>query len=127
MNKYSWKDKNILIVEDEEYVCKFLERILLRTGANVLWARNGLAAVEMCKTDLKIDVVLMDMKLPELNGYEAVKRIKAFNKNLKIIAQTAYAMAEDKDLCLEAGCDDYICKPIDPVTLLDKIHAAMNN
>ena len=66
----------------------------------------------------------MDMKLPEMNGYEAVKRIKAHNKNLQIIAQTAYAMSEDRDMCLEAGCDDYISKPIDASTLLEKIAAA---
>ena len=71
-------------------------------------------------------VAFKDMKLPELNGYEAVKRIKSHNKKLQIIAQTAYAMSEDRDMCLEVGCDDYISKPIDPAILLDKIQCAMN-
>ncbi len=123
---YLWKEKTILIVEDEEYVRKFLERLLMRTKANLLYAPDGIAAVDICKSGVKIDVILMDMKLPELNGYEAVKRIKIHNKNLQIIAQTAYAMSGDRDKCLDAGCDDYISKPINPVLLLEKIQSAFN-
>jgi two-component system, cell cycle response regulator DivK len=124
--KYSWKEKTILVVEDEEYVRKFLERILLATQANLLYAPDGLAAVEMSKKEARIDVILMDMKLPELNGFEAVKRIKNNNKNLQIIAQTAYAMSGDKEKCFDAGCDDYISKPINPENLLEKIQNAFD-
>lgn len=124
--KYIWNDKTILVVEDEEYVCKFFERILLPTKANIIWAYNGINAVEMCKNNSNIDMVLMDMKLPELNGYEAVKRIKQHNSAIPVIAQTAFALSDDKAKCLEVGCDDYIAKPIDPVALLEKIQNFFN-
>jgi two-component system, cell cycle response regulator DivK len=122
--KYLWKEKTILVVEDEDYVRRFLERLLMPTEAKLLFAPNGIVAVDICKSDTKIDVILMDMKLPELNGFEAVKRIKAHNKNLQIIAQTAYAMSGDRDKCIDAGCDDYISKPINPTFLLEKIESA---
>jgi CheY-like chemotaxis protein len=126
-SKYIWEDKTILVVEDEDFVCKFYGRILGPTKATVIWANNGLQAVEACRSNDKINVVLMDMKLPEISGYEATRRIKTFRKHLPIIAQTAYAMSEDRSLCLEAGCDDYITKPIDPLILLNKIHNALNH
>ena len=119
---YDWSNKTILVVEDEDFVSKFFDRILTPTHANLLWAKTGMEAFESCRKNNGIDIVLMDMKLPELSGYEAVKRIKKLNISLHIIAQTAYAMAEDRIECLKAGCgNDYISKPIDTEMLLEKI------
>ena len=79
---------------------------------------NGTEAVSICKSTPDIDIVLMDIQLPGLNGYEATRQIKSFNKELVIIAQTAYAMAGDEKKALEAGCDDYLSKPIGKENLL---------
>ena len=124
--EYDWSSKTILVVEDEEFVCKFFERILLPTQAKILWANTGVEAYEQCKKYFEIDIVLMDMKLPELSGYEAVKKIKKMNAGLPIIAQTAYAMAEDRLECLQAGCDDYMAKPIETDILFEKMQSIFN-
>jgi CheY-like chemotaxis protein len=78
----------------------------------VLWARDGLEAVSLCESDPSIDLVLMDIKMPLLNGYEATRRIKKNRPELPIIAQTAYAMISDKIEADKAGCDGYLSKPI---------------
>lgn len=76
----------------------------------------------MVKKNNDIDLILMDIKLPEMNGYEATKEIRKFNKKVKIIAQTAYALSGDEDKALEAGCDSYISKPVKMEKLLDTIN-----
>ena len=107
-----WSGKTILIAEDEHFNYLFLEKALLKTNINVLRASNGFEAIEKCKDYPDIDIVLMDIKMPEMNGLEATRKIKEFRPELIIIAQTAYAMANDRNECLEAGCDDYLAKPI---------------
>jgi CheY-like chemotaxis protein len=87
----------------------------------ILHASNGLQAVELCKTINKIDLVLMDLKMPEMDGIEATRQIRSFNKKVPIIAQTAFAMENELKLCLEAGCDDHITKPIDIKEFLEKV------
>ncbi len=119
---YIWKDKTILIAEDEEVNYNLLETIILPTKAKIIWVRNGLDAVKACKESPEIDLVLMDIKMPELNGFEATKRIKKIRKSLPIIAQTAYAMSVDEDNCLRAGCDDYVSKPLRIDDFLNKIN-----
>jgi signal transduction histidine kinase/CheY-like chemotaxis protein len=109
---YNWNDKTLLIVEDDHINYKYLEILLLRTNVTVLRALDGQQAVDLCRNHPEIDVVLMDIQLPILNGYDATKKIKAFRGDLPIIAQTANAMDDDKDKCLNAGCDDYLTKPI---------------
>lgn len=110
--KYDWSDKLILIVEDIEANHMFIAAALKRTNAQLLWAKDGLQAVEMCKEYESIDLVLMDIRLPKLDGYEATKQIKLFRPKLPIIAQTAYVMSNEKGKVLQAGCDDLITKPI---------------
>jgi two-component system, cell cycle response regulator DivK len=110
--KYDWSDKLILIVEDIEANHMFIAAALKRTNAQLLWAKDGLQAIEMCKEYESIDLVLMDIRLPKLDGYEATKQIKLFRPNLPIIAQTAYVMSNEKGKVLQAGCDDLITKPI---------------
>ena len=111
-NRYDWSDKLILIVEDIEANHMFIAAALKRTKAQLLWAKDGMEAVDLCKEYETIDLVLMDIRLPKLDGYEATRRIKKFRPNLPIIAQTAYVMANEKGKVLQAGCDDLITKPI---------------
>ncbi|MDP4187281.1 MAG: response regulator [Bacteroidota bacterium] len=115
-------DKVILIAEDYEVNYLYIKAVLEDTGAQILWAKDGAEAVEMCSNNNKIDLVLMDIQMPRLNGYEATRQIKKFRNNLPIIAQTAYAMEYDREKSLNAGCDDYISKPIRIDTLLEAIN-----
>ena len=112
--------KTILVVEDEESNYFLLERILKRTAANVLWAKNGIDAIEMAGKG-NIDLVLMDVRMPVMDGYEATGEIRKFNKTIPIIAQTAYALKGEKERSKAAGCDGYISKPIDPKEFLETI------
>lgn len=120
-NNYDFTDKKILIAEDEKTNYLFLEALLKRTHATLIWAENGKAALDACITDADIDIVLMDIKMPEMNGYEATHEIKKIRPSLPIIAQTAYALAGEKEKILSAGCDDYLSKPIMGKILLEKI------
>ncbi|MFC2096291.1 transporter substrate-binding domain-containing protein [Bacteroidota bacterium] len=122
-NHKSWKDKTILIAEDEESNYKFLEMLLSNKGIKLLRAENGFEAIELCKGNNNIDLVLMDIKMPGMNGLEATSKIKKFRPDLPIIVQTAYAMQNDEKESMEAGCDDYIAKPIKKeklISLLEK-------
>jgi PAS domain S-box-containing protein len=112
MTNYNWKNKVILIVEDNDLNSKLLQRMIEPSGARMIFARDGIPAVEACKNNSEIDIVLMDIQMPEMDGYEATRLIKAMHPALPIIAQTAYAMAEEKNKIIEAGCDDYLSKPI---------------
>ena len=124
---YNWKDKVILIVEDDEVNAQFLDAVLAQTQVQTLNAYNGMQAIELCKTINKIDLVLMDIKMPEMSGYEACKKIKSFRPGLPMIAQTAFADSVDRTKCLKAGFDEYISKPIDIELLLGKIFCFLNH
>jgi signal transduction histidine kinase len=119
---HNWKDKVILIAEDEEVNYRFLEAILEKSQAQLLHAKNGLEAVELCKKINQIDLVLMDIKMPVANGYDATIEIKRYRSDLPIIAQTAFASREEINKCFEAGCDDYVSKPININELIEKIN-----
>ena len=110
------QDKHIvLIVEDEEINYLYLETLIdnvLELNCSILHAKNGYDAVQICKENKEIDFVLMDMKMPVMNGLEATKIIKEFRPNLPIVAQTAYSTSEEKGKAILAGCDDFISKPI---------------
>jgi hypothetical protein len=110
--------KTLLIVEDEESNFMLLINILKNKNFRMLHAKNGKEAVEVCTSDPSIDLVLMDIKMPVMNGYEATRHIKYQRPNLPVIAQTAYALNGDKEMTLSAGCDDYISKPIKRQELL---------
>jgi len=119
--EYNWTGKTILIAEDEEVNYSLLETILSPTSAEILRAKTGLEVIKYCENREDIDLVLMDIKMPDLNGLEATKRIKAIRTSLPVIAQTAYAMSTDEENCLQSGCDDYISKPLRIDELLKKI------
>lgn len=118
---YDWTGKTILIAEDEEMNFKLLEIVLKHTKAQVLRARNGKEAIAVCRKNNDIDIILMDVQMPILNGYEAVKQIRHFYKDVPVIAQTAFAMAGEKEKSLESGCNNYISKPINPLQLMEMI------
>lgn len=116
----------ILVVEDEEVNFLYIEELLQDVPwrkLNICHAKNGKEAVQICRKNKDIDLVLMDIKLPALNGYEAVRQIKSSRPEMTIVAQTAYTAQEDKKKALQAGCSEFLSKPIrqDELTaLLDK-------
>ena len=114
---YNWENKTILIVEDDHTSYVLLKSQLQQTKATIIHAVNGKRSVELVASTPQIDVVLMDIQLPDINGYEATRQIKQIKKNLPVIAQTAYALAGEREMCLKAGCDDYLSKPIDSAVL----------
>ncbi|HPI19791.1 MAG TPA: PAS domain S-box protein [Candidatus Kapabacteria bacterium] len=102
----------ILIAEDDDISFRFLKNILQKEGINVIRTTHGEDTIKEVMENPDINLVLMDVKMPVINGYEATRVIREFNKNIPIIAQTAYALTGDKELAIEAGCNDYITKPI---------------
>ena len=111
----------ILIAEDNESSEKLI-LIAVRTYAKeIICARTGTEAVAACHNNSDIDLVLMDIRMPEMDGYEATRQIRKFNKDVIIIAQTAYAFESDREKAIAAGCDDYISKPISADELKQKI------
>ncbi|MBI5540209.1 MAG: PAS domain S-box protein [Bacteroidia bacterium] len=101
----------ILIVEDDETTEKLITTIVEQYSSQILKAGSGIEAVQICRNNPDINLVLMDIKVPELNGLEATKQIRQFNKEVIIFAQTAYALSGDREKAIEAGCNDYISKP----------------
>lgn len=121
-NQYKWNHKNILIVEDDETSYRYLAEILRKSKIQIHHVKNGKEAINICKSLPEIDLVLMDIQLQGMSGYETTKKIKQLRKDLPVIAQTANAMDDDRRKCIEAGCDDYISKPIDKNIILKKIN-----
>ena len=117
----------IIVAEDDKTSFFFLKYILESIAANILHATNGNEAVNLIKTNPDTDIILMDSKMPELNGMEAVKQIREFNKKVFIIAQTAYAQDDYKETTIEAGCNDYIEKPVNKNKLIDIISKGILN
>ena len=124
---YNWENKRILIAEDEDYNSRMLSLVLQKTKVNIIYAPNGKEAIEQCKVNKDINLVLMDIKMPVLNGLEATKEIRRFNEHLPIIAFSAYAMPSDQQQAQQAGCTDFIAKPIKTDALLKKLNYYLNN
>ncbi|MEZ7978145.1 MAG: response regulator [Myxococcota bacterium] len=120
--------KKILLVEDNEMNRDMLSRRLARKGFEVVIAVDGAEAVKMAESEMPA-LILMDMSLPVIDGWEATRRLKAqdLTKGTPIIALTAHAMSGDREKCLEAGCDDYDTKPIEFKRLLEKIKVQLEN
>jgi CheY-like chemotaxis protein len=116
------KPKTLLIAEDEDSNFMLLEALLSDMGMNIIRAVNGLEAVEFCKINPHINLVLMDIKMPVMDGYEATIRIKEFKPDLPIIAQTAYSTEADKNKAFACGCSDFMIKPLQRELLLFKIN-----
>lgn len=109
---YQWGQEIFLIVDDVEANYLFLRSLFKTSGALLLWAKNGEEAIRFCRSNPDISLVLMDIQMPQTDGYEATKRIKEMNPSLPVIAQTAFADIDSKGKALKAGCDDFLIKPI---------------
>ena len=121
-NKYpDLKGKTILIVEDEEINFILLNEYLKNTKADIIWAESGENSIEICENNSLIDLVLMDIRLPGIDGLETAKHIKTIRPDLKIIAQTAFAFSDDREKITKSYCDDYLPKPIIFNDLIDAI------
>ncbi len=120
------KDLKILIAEDDEGSEKLITMAVKIFGKEVLKARTGVESIEACRNNPDIDLVLMDIKMPEMDGYEATRQIRQFNKDVVIIAQTAYALTGHREMAIEAGCNDYISKPIKKDELMALIQKYFN-
>ncbi len=112
------RNPNILIAEDVESNYLYLKAVLSKLNANVFWAKNGLEVIDICEKEEIMDLVLMDLQMPEMNGYEATQILKGKYPKLPVVAQTAFAMSDDREKALDAGCDDYLAKPIKSKDLL---------
>ncbi len=121
---YQFPNKTILVVDDDSYNATYIKEILAQTGLNIINTEYGFEAVQIANSQSP-DLVLMDIRLPDMNGYEAIRQIKQHKPNIKIIAQTAYAAHEDRQKAFDAGCNDYISKPLKRGLLLSMINKHM--
>jgi PAS domain S-box-containing protein len=119
--KNNWKNKKILLVEDDEYNSEYLVEVLRETGIQVVLVGNGYDAIDMVKRDKSFNLVLLDIRLPDIEGFEVAIEMKKDQPDLPIIAQTAYASENHRLKSMEAGCNDYIAKPIQQDDLLSLI------
>jgi len=110
--EYDFSGKKLLLAEDDDPSFLLLKAMLRKTGIEILRAKNGIEAVSLSRSENDISLILMDINMPEMNGYEATKIIKAEKPSIPVIAQTAYSISGDKERTIESGCDDYISKPI---------------
>jgi hypothetical protein len=120
------KKLKVLVVEDDEISYSLLTKMLQKISYEVLHAITGVQAVEACRNNPDIDLVLMDIRMPKMDGNEASRQIRQFNKDVIIIAQTAYAFSGDREKAIEAGCNDYISKPINSTSLFELIKKHCN-
>lgn len=116
----NWSNRTIVIADDVEENYVFLKGVLVNTGINIFWAKDGQEALELCDNH-KVDLVLMDIRMPVMDGFEASKFIKDKHPDVVIIAQTAFASPEDKAECIKSGCDEYFKKPINHEELFKAI------
>jgi len=115
---FDFKDKTILIVDDIEDCYSLLDLILKRVEVNTIWAKNGLEAIKVCKDNDQIDLALMDIRMPKMNGYDACIKIKELRPDLPIIIQSSYEVDYEKHKVKDAGFEEYISKPINREKLL---------
>ena len=120
-----WSDKTILVAEDVAANYLLIEAVLSITKANVIWAQNGREAVRACIDNDNIDLVLMDIRMPEMDGIDATLAIKKIRIDLPIIAQTAFTYNHEDEKIREAGCIKVITKPISPQELISSIREHM--
>ncbi|HEY4786769.1 MAG TPA: response regulator [Bacteroidales bacterium] len=115
---FNWSTRTILIGEDELINFRLIEVMLSKTKVKLIRGVNGPDTLRLFKENPQIDLILMDIKMPEMDGCEVTKEIRKMNTHVPIIAQTAYALEEEKMKSLEAGCNSYITKPINKKDLL---------
>jgi CheY-like chemotaxis protein len=121
MNNQALKGKKILVVEDDLSSKLYLNKILERAGAVILNAGDGLEAVRIAEANDDIEIILMDIQLPVMDGYTSAKKIRELGRKAKIIAQTAYGISGEMEDMVTSGFDDYILKPIFADQLIQKL------
>ncbi len=115
---YEWSSKVILLAEDTDTSVMYYQAALRKTKAELIWAPDGLEALKIAQSDQQIDVILMDINMPNLNGIEATREIKKIRPELPIIIQTAYVLSDEKKRSIDAGCDEFLTKPVNISQLL---------
>lgn len=123
----SAKESSLLIVEDDRTTDLVLTKLLNTRFKNIYHASNGKEAVDICRSNTSIDIILMDILMPEMDGLEATRKIREFNKEVIIISQTVMSLPGEKEATFDAGCNDYIAKPINPVQLFNLIDKYIQN
>ena len=123
----NWDYRTILIVDDVEPNLRFLAEALAGTHANIERAKNGTEAIQKCLNNKEIDLVLMDLHLPGISGLAATREIKKQREDVTIIAQTAFVFSGERQKTIDAGCDEYIAKPIRKNELIIKIRNCLIN
>jgi two-component system sensor histidine kinase/response regulator len=121
MQNPDFSGKSILIVDDLEDNLFLLTKILELTGANIIKAKSGLAAIQAISENPGIDIVLMDIKMPGMDGFIATSEIHKLRPEMPVIAQTAFAMKDDEEKALASGCIEYVSKPISRLDLYEKL------
>lgn len=119
--EYNWEGKTILVVEDVDFNFILIKKQLKKTKAHIIWLKNGQESVNYLKEDKPADIILMDVRMPIMDGIEATKITKILRPELPVIMQTACVIGSDYTEVKESGCDDYIFKPIIAKDLLEKI------
>jgi len=117
----------IMIAEDDKASLFFLKYIVRDIAREIIHARNGLEAIDLAMKNIDLDLILMDSKMPEMEGLEAVKQIRTFNQRVMIISQTAHVYENYRNIALNAGCDDYIEKPVKKAKLMEMIASGLSN
>lgn len=120
--EYRWDSKNILVVEDDESSAFLLGEILKGTGAHIDYTADGNEAIEFMRENPDTDLILMDIHLPQKDGFTATREIKSFARDVVVIAQSAYVLSSNRHEAMEAGCDEFIAKPLRPAVLLDTMN-----
>ena len=123
--KYNWEDKTIMIVEDVDFNFILIKKQLKKTLAKIVWMKNGQESIDYIKEEKPVDIILMDVRMPIVDGIEATRIIKIMQPELPVIMQTACVIGSDYDDVKESGCEDYIFKPIIAEELLGKINALL--
>ncbi|MDQ2177570.1 PAS domain-containing hybrid sensor histidine kinase/response regulator [Marinifilum sp. D714] len=118
---------NVIIAEDDAVSSALLAHFMEKYSSEIRKVNTGVEVVEVCKNVSDIDLILMDMRMPKLNGYEATRNIRKFNKDVVIIAQTAYGLSGDREKAIDSGCNDYLAKPIGKNALVSLLHKYFGN
>jgi len=123
----SWKGKEVLVVEDTESNYQLIEQVLTQTGISIERASDGAAALDKYfEEGSSFDLIIMDIKLPGLDGYETIRKIRERDKTVPIISYTAYARDGDREKSMEAGCNAYFAKPTSSISLLIAISGLLD-
>ena len=121
------ENQKLLIVEDDDMSALLISKFLEKFFPIRLCVNTGSEAIEVCRSNPDIDLILMDVKMPKMDGYEATRQIRKFNQSVIIIAQTAYALAGDREKALAAGCNEYISKPFNQTSLMAIINKVLKS